>query len=65
MRFISVEQSTDTQGVCFLFLSENIPFPTIIEYKSPLYVFPGQWQRERALITHHYSSPDKEKKSTL
>lgn len=26
MHFISVEQSTDTQGVCFLFLSENIPF---------------------------------------
>lgn len=48
MRFISVEQSNDTQGVCFLFLSENIPFPTIIEYKSPLYVFPDSGRgRER------------------
>lgn len=48
MRFISVQQSTDTQGVCFLFLSENIPFPTIIECKSPLYVFPDSGRgRER------------------
>ena len=47
MCFISVEQSTDTQGVCFLFLPENIPFPTIIEYKNPLYVFPDSSGRGR------------------
>ena len=52
MRFISVQQSTDTQGVCFLFLSENIPFPTIIEYKSPLYVFPDSGRGENV----NYSS---------
>ena len=51
MCFISVEQSSDTQGVCFLFLPENIPFPTIIEYKSPLYVFPDSGRgRERYLL---------------